>query len=234
MKYTMLYPPLLLFLMAICLAGCDEEETNDTVNPDRSAVYNYFNEVALGSEFGNSSQHIRKWQLDMRIFLKGDEIPYMETELERIVQELNEIIEPITLTVVDQEADANYIVYLGSGENYASDIEPNATPYVEANLGFFWAYWDSNFVINRGSMYVDVFRIVDQDAQRHLLREELTQSLGLMNDSEEDPGSIFFANWTTTTEYAPIDRDLIELLYNTPIEAGMDATQVEQVLADLD
>lgn len=230
----MLYPPLLLFLMAICLAGCDDEDTNDTVNPDRSPVYNYFNEVALGSEFGNSSQNIRKWQSDMRIFLMGDEIPYMETELERIVQDLNEIIEPITLTLVEQEADANYIVYLGSGENYASDIEPNATPYVDANLGFFWVYWGSDYVINRGSMYVDVFRIVDQDAQRHLLREELTQSLGLMNDSEEDPASIFFANWTTTTEYAPIDRELIELLYNIPIEAGMDATQVEQVLADLD
>lgn len=225
---------ILLLLFSTILPACqDEESGDDSINPDRSTVYNYFKEVALGSEFGDTPQNIRKWNSDMRVFMKGDEIPYMETELEEIISELNQLLDPINITMVENELDANYIVYLGSSDNYAAEIESNASPYVDQNLGFFWVYWDSADNINRGSMYVDVFEVVDQDAQRHLLREEFTQSLGLMNDSEENPSSIFFANWTTTTEYAPVDEEIIQLLYNTPIEAGMDGTQVDQVLSDL-
>lgn len=223
-------------LSAFVLAGCQEDDGSgdDPINPDRSVVYNYFKQITLGSEFGNSSQHIRKWNSDMRVYLKGDEIPYMEEELEDIIGELNELIEPINIVQVDNELDANYIVFLGSGNQYAAEIESNAAPYVDENLGFFWVYWDAGYRINRGSMYVDVFEVVDQDAQRHLLREEFTQSLGMMNDSAEDPESIFYQNWTTITEYAAIDRDVIQLLYNTPIEAGMDASSVDQILANLD
>jgi hypothetical protein len=212
----------------------DNGSADDPINPDQSVVYNYFKQITLGSEFGNSSQHIRKWNSEMRVFLKGDEIPYMEDELEKIINELNELIEPINIVEVDNELDANYIVFLGSGEQYVSEIESNAAPYVDENLGFFWVYWDGAYRINRGSMYVDVFEVVDQDAQKHLLREELTQSLGMMNDSAENPESIFYQNWTTTTEYAAIDREVIELLYNTSIEAGMDASSVDQGLANLD
>ena len=63
-------------------------------------------------------------------------------------------------------------------------------------------------------MYVDLFRNSDVESYKHLLREELTQSLGLFNDSWDYPESIFYQCWTTTTEYAPIDRELIDMLYN--------------------
>lgn len=217
------------------LSACEDDEGSgdDSINPDRSTVYNYFKEVALGSEFGTSSQSIRKWNTDIRVFMKGDELDYMEAELEQIISELNELIDPINISMVDSELDANYIVYLGSGENYVSDVESNASPYVDENLGFFWVYWDSGNNINRGNMYVDVFEVVDRDAQLHLLREEFTQSLGLMNDADDDPSSIFYDSWTTTTEYAAVDEELVMLLYNTPIQPGMDASQVDKVLADL-
>ena len=237
MKYIFLrkFAPVLSIII-LFFTGCQDENGSgdDTINPDRSVVYNYFKQITLGSEFGNSSQNIRKWDSEMRVFLKGDDIPQMETELEQIITELNELIEPINIVKVDNELDANYIVFLGSGDQYATEIEPNAGPYVDENLGFFWVYWDASYQINRGSMYVDVFEVVDQDAQQHLLREEFTQSLGMMNDSAENPESIFYQNWTTTTEYAAIDREVIELLYNTPVETGMDATTVDQVLANLD
>lgn len=222
--------------MAFFISGCQDNsgQGDNAINPDRSVVYNYFKQIALGSEFGNSSQVIRKWNSDMRVFLKGDDIPHMNMALQQVISELNELIDPISIVQVNNEVDANYIIFLGSGDQYASQIESNAAPYVDENLGFFWVYWNADFQITRGSMYVDVFEVVDQDAQQHLLREELTQSLVLMNDSAENPESIFYQNWTTTTAYASIDREVIELLYNTPVEAGMDATTVDQVLQNLD
>jgi hypothetical protein len=69
--------------------------------------------------------------------------------------------------------------------------------------------------VAEGLMYVDVTRASnDENAQKHLLREELTQSLGLFNDSYKYDNSIFYQGWTTTTEYDPIDRELIDMLYN--------------------
>jgi hypothetical protein len=65
----------------------------------------------------------------------------------------------------------------------------------------------------KGYMYVDINR-ANEVEQKHLLREELTQSLGLFNDSYKYPESIYYQGWTTTTEYAPIDIELIEMLYN--------------------
>ena len=63
-------------------------------------------------------------------------------------------------------------------------------------------------------MYIDVVRCTDLQGQKHLLREELTQSLGLKNDSYKYENSIFQQKWTEVTEYAPIDIKVIEMLYN--------------------
>ena len=63
-------------------------------------------------------------------------------------------------------------------------------------------------------MYVDTERSSTMSAKKHLLREELTQSLGLFNDTYDYPESIFYQEWTETNEYAPIDIELISMLYN--------------------
>jgi hypothetical protein len=75
-----------------------------------------------------------------------------------------------------------------------------------------WGYFETT--CSSGKMYVDLHRNKDEESHRHLLREELTQSLGLMNDPWDYPESIFYQGWSTTTEFAPIDIYLIDLLYN--------------------
>ena len=81
-------------------------------------------------------------------------------------------------------------------------------------------------------MYVDIFR-ANIEAQKHLLREELTQSLGLARDSPEYTESIFQSSWTTTTEFAAIDKELIRLLYHPDMVIGLTANQVDDVLAEI-
>jgi hypothetical protein len=75
-----------------------------------------------------------------------------------------------------------------------------------------WGYFE--LYIDTGVMYVDVFRARDIESQKHLIREELTQSLGLVNDSWKYENSIFYQGWTTTNSYSEIDIKLIDLLYN--------------------
>ena len=50
-------------------------------------------------------------------------------------------------------------------------------------------------------------------ARRHLVLEELTQSLGLMRDTWKDPACIFYQGWTTIDTLPPQSRALVHALY---------------------
>jgi hypothetical protein len=78
-------------------------------------------------------------------------------------------------------------------------------------------------------MYVDIFRANEQ-AQWHLLREELTQSLGLAQDSERYLNSIFQINWTIISSYSQIDKDIIRLLYHPNMKVGLNENEVDLLL----
>lgn len=170
----------------------------------------YFDEIVMYSEFSDSRRMSPfRWTTDMKIYVDGEKPDYLILELNHIVTELNNLIDPIQIRVVDQKQDANYNIFLGSKTEFAdrySSIDKNK---LERNWGYFELY------PNSGVMYVDLERTsFNYDAQKHLLREELTQSLGLLNDSWKYPESIFYQGWTTTTEFSEMDKRLIDLIYN--------------------
>lgn len=172
----------------------------------------YFKQIALTSEYSDiNNGQVCKWNSDMNIYVQGDKIDYLMLELDRVVAELNDIIHPININIVSDPSQANYTIYFGSQAGY-HEIEPSSVDYTEGNWGLFVV--NSGQTINQGTMYVDIERCSSVDAQKHLLREELTQSLGLFNDSEKYPNSIFQQAWTETTEYSDIDIRMIQMLYN--------------------
>jgi hypothetical protein len=144
----------------------------------------------------------------MKIFVDGQKPEYLVNELRKIVAELNVIINPINIKIVSNKSESNYIVYFGSHTNFKTKYNVSYPQRLEGNWGYF------EVSTNSGKMYVDLNRNFDKESHKHLLREELTQSLGLFNDSWSYPESIFYQGWTTTTEFAPIDRELIDMLYN--------------------
>jgi Protein of unknown function (DUF2927) len=211
-------------IMLILLSLFNFSLTSDSEN----IIKDYFNEIAFGSEFGSSEVFCKKWVDDVDIYVSGEIPQYLNDELINILEELNELIKSVELRIVYSKEQANYIIFFGPGEKYA-EIEPAAEPYVEDNWGLFWVYWSSNNEIYRGSMYVDTERTMSKDAQKHLLREELTQSLGLMIDSNKYADSIFYQGWTITTEYSDIDRSVISLLYNEKINPNMNRDDINRI-----
>ena len=169
----------------------------------------YFNEIALKSEFRGDRKNVLKWTSDMKIFVDGDKKGYLITELNRIVKELNDIIDPIDIKIVSSKQESNYVIYFGNYKNFENNYKIYYPNLLESNYGYFEVTAN-----NSGFMYVDITRTSTVDGQKHLLREELTQSLGLLNDSYKYPESIFYQGWTTTTEFADIDKELIDMLYN--------------------
>jgi hypothetical protein len=143
----------------------------------------------------------------MKIYVEGQKIDYLMVELNDIVSELNNIINTIEIEIVKNPTEANMFIYFGSSYDFANYCPNVSRSLLTNNWGLFMVTTVNSY------MYVDINR-ANEVEQKHLLREELTQSLGLFNDSYRYPESIYYQGWTTTTEYAQIDVELIEMLYN--------------------
>lgn len=222
-------PVIILIIFSLSSCSKDDEQVLPGLSDYDKDVIHYFKEIALGFEFGNRSEITRKWKENMKVFVGGEISKEMLGELKRIITEINLLsTDGFAMEVVEDSTQANYYIYLGSGKKYA-EIYPYMSGYIESNWGLFNVAWQNETQLISGHMYVDIYK-ANQTAQRHLLREELTQSLGLAKDSYLYPESIFQSEWTTTTEYAKIDRDLIRLLYHPDMETGLNAVQVEDVL----
>ena len=191
-----------------------------------SKQINYFLEIALGSEFSQSSSaaKIRKWQGDVRIQYFGSPTPEDLTTLNSVISEVNELSNGgIRLQLVDR--NPNVTMHFAP-ESQFSRLEPNYQP---GNYGYFWTQWDGNNRIYKANVLITTTKVTQKE-RSHLIREELTQSLGLMKDSLKYADSMFYQRWTDVTQYSEIDRSLIRMLYDPQISSGMTQAQVINVL----
>lgn len=174
----------------------------------------YFKEIALKLEFSDivKTEPFR-WTEDMHIFLEPNATPLIRNELNRIVSELNELIDPIEISIVNNKSEANCHIYFDDVNGFLNNISESSREETKKRLSVNCGYFSSGN--NSAYLHINLARINDDtDAQKHLLREELTQSLGLFNDSWSYPESMFYQGWTQTIDFAEIDKRLIDLLYN--------------------
>ena len=227
---------LFLFLLLIVVLSCSENGQDIISEPGLSEyeidVIDYFKEISLGFEFGNASKVTRKWSSEMKVFIGGDSNSELLSELDKITTEMNEIMtDGFKVTFVNDSLESNYYIYFGTGAMYA-EMFPAESNLVNSNFGLFSVFWNGQNQLFSGRMYVDISR-ANSIEQKHLLREEFTQSMGLAKDSSLYPESIFQSVWTTTTAYAPIDLELIRLLYHPKMSTGLNETEVDEVLKEI-
>lgn len=191
------------------------------------AQIDYFVEVALGSEFGDSRTTVKKWDKDVRIKVVGSPTQQDVKTLRTVINEINSITNGVHLQLNSQ--NPNVTLYFVAESNFRK-YESNYSP---TNLGFFWDLWKGNNIIYNSKILISTDGVT-QTERSHLIREELTQSLGLMKDSYKYKDSVFYQGWTSVTQYADIDKVLIEMLYRPEIRPGMTKPQVIQVLRTLD
>ena len=191
------------------------------------AALDYFRVIAGSSEFGGSEGVLHRWTADLRIAVFGDPTAADRGALAEVIDDLNEIIDTVDVAVVD--SDPNIEMHFVPVDEFAA-IEPG---YVEGNMGYVYIWWDGQGAVYSGRVLISTTGLTP-DERAHLIREELTQGLGLLNDSWDYPESIFYQGWTDTTEYAPLDRLVIEMLYRPELSAGMGIDDAVAVLAGQD
>jgi hypothetical protein len=168
----------------------------------------YFDEVAMGTEDGRRYDHVTRYTTDVKIYMEGHQPQYIVDELNSIVSELNGIINTVDVQVTNSKSDANMVISIGSLDKIKNEYPVfKNTIYQNANAGF-------SIGMNYSNVFLNTNNIRSVQHAKHVLREELTQAMGLMNDSYKYPESVFYQGVSETTEYAPIDRELIDILYN--------------------
>ena len=158
----------------------------------------YFTEIALGTEYGNNTQVIRKWNSDIRIKINGNPNEKDLEALNQVLSDINEIIGnkiKISLVRTNQNIDINFVPL-------SQFSKCNA---VSGNYGYSNCKW-RNDVIYECNICIATEEILLQEERTHMIREEITQSLGLMKDSLKYRDSIFYQGWTQTQKYSEIDK----------------------------
>ena len=133
---------------------------------------------------------------------------------------VNQVIDDLkSLTRLDiQLVDSEENIYLSflPEKNFKGILKQ----YRPVNYGFFWTWWKPDYYIYQAVILISTTKI-NQVEREHLIREELTQALGLMKDSARYQESIFQASWTRTTTFTPLDKAVIKILYDPRITPGM-------------
>ena len=197
---------------------------NDSFPSQEARAMAYFAEIGFGAEYASVDEVLHKWQQEVRIKIHGEPTKADLETLEQVVGELNDLLGGVGL-ILTQEA-ANVDLYFSPESGFPA-IEP---AYVPVNLGFFRVWFDEQGAIHRGRILI-ASQGTTQVERSHLIREELTQSLGIFKDSWHYSDSIFYEGWTTTTEYGPLDGSAIRLLYSSLLEPGMTRVQVQSVFS---
>ncbi len=211
-------------------SGGGSRDSIDLVVESRPGGYtpeavDYFAEIALGFEYGDASRIVRRWSRDIEYQIRG----FPTEEDLRVLQEVIDEINGLTVLhdIVPENGSPDLGIFFVPVDRF-SEIRSNVVP---GNLGFFSVAISAAEEIDQGVVLVG--SDIDQSVRSHLIREEVTQVLGLGQDSFTYPESVFYQRWSVTEDYAPIDRELIEMLYRPEVEIGMDQTRVQRVLRTL-
>lgn len=199
----------------------------------RRHLVDYFQLVALGAEYGNSLPLVKKWKVPMQIYVSGFPDTALMTELGSIIEELNGLFtDGFQIEMTDDSIVANYHIFFGEVDIYKK-IYPSVAHLIKENRGLFTIQIDEKFNITSGHMFVETIDGIALRYQKHILREELTQSLGLPNDIKYYANSIFYEKWTDIQIYSDLDVETIRLLYHPRMVSKVGSTGARSILESI-
>jgi hypothetical protein len=194
-------------------------------------LISYFKEVALKIEYGSNPKRILKWNSPMKIFVEGANKRQLKA-INKAINPINSLIlNDFKIEIVDNQKQCNTILYICSMDYIK---ENNKLFYNQFSLvdyetdGYASIVWD-NCIIHKAYIYINPINSVE--IHESTILEEITQCIGLPNDSMKYPNSIFYENKSEEDinifEFSPLDKDVIQLLYHPRIKAGMNTKQTE-------
>ncbi|MCS6178648.1 DUF2927 domain-containing protein [Shewanella baltica] len=193
-----------------------------------------FSEIALKNEYDVAKHKVRKWRIPVRVFVEH-QVGDMALHTQLVQMHLAHLAE-ITghdIQLVDTLLDANLHLVFTRQSQWESEVTRLMGPSSAKNVH--GSVCMAKFALNAKSEIERAWVIIPVDqAQMHgklvaCVVEEITQVLGLPNDSEKVFPSIF-NDKTPQDLLTGLDFILLKLLYSPNIRAGMTAAEVKAPL----
>lgn len=230
---------LAVFLALICLpASAKERWQNDTY------ITQSFIKIALEREYKESKHpKLVRWEKPISVYFESDTgDASLQRELLTVQMQHLAYISGMPVSFTNQAKGAGILVIF---TNY-NDIEDKVRQYIgnpdTIRKALNEAICLGNFQVNKHSEITRGIIIIPVDYAREKARlldcvvEEITQLLGLPNDSDDVFPSVFNDN-SIDTYLSPLDYILLKALYSPHLSPGINVAQVKaafpNVLKDL-
>ncbi|MBF0107969.1 MAG: DUF2927 domain-containing protein [Magnetococcales bacterium] len=208
-----------------------------TTTPELEDLLVHFDRVAFGNEYtGERFPRVRKWKNPLRIGIQGDAPDFLDAEIRQHVGELHRLTRhPIDLVYSAgmrragmvapgfNTRDLNVIVYFVPREK----IEPSIRHYFDNDSSqvarmMATATCFAKFFKKKDEIRAAIV-VIPANLSREVIRacvvEELTQIMGLPNDSDHIDQSVF-NDKSRFNELTRYDRMLVRLLYDERLASG--------------
>ena len=222
-------------------AGVDVSKATPTI--DR--LVRYFDTVIFQSEFKTAkpSTIIKKWTGPLRVAIRSfdeitvekdgrevsrlNQVKVKKPHIRFIQKHLNSLIKAIGLKTEDAKKSGkpsnfiiNFVPRRQMGNPHLAKANPKLLKRMAAEGGCFFLLWADRISgnISRAVIVVNSERLLIRI--NHCLLEEMTQSLGLPNDSNMISPSIF-SDRSRRTDLTRTDLIILKTLYDPRMKAGM-------------
>ncbi|HHT93690.1 MAG TPA: DUF2927 domain-containing protein [Clostridia bacterium] len=215
MKRAFVY---LVFSIFVCVAYFQ--------NNASESVVDYFLEIALECEYGDGSGVIKKWKMPINIYVMGNFTREDYEVIKGHVDYLNSIEGIPRVKLVRDMNEANVYV------NFITQWEMSQKVCVDEIVwGFVRCFWNERYEITNAEILI-VYDRTNQCQRHHVILEEMTQMLGLLNDSDLHEDSIFYNGYSENTRLSRIDELVIRILYNSGVKSGMRGDDARPVVSN--
>lgn len=205
-----------LFLLTSCYRSKLNEEQIQNISSDFSkSELEYFYELAFKNEITAKTIKLKKWDKNIKIGLTGEYVKEDSLEVNKIANELNEIINTVDINTTTFD-DSNLKIHFASYQEF-DKYHKCATM---GTHGFFLIKNDFSNKITSGIILIN--KSLKGNDRKSTIRNEISNSLGLINDSYKYPLSAFQQFENKNITYAEIDKKVISLLYNYSLPLRMD------------
>lgn len=207
--------------LPLIAAAADAAAETRPAWPAQDVLARQFERIAFSSEFGGQYRAGRliRWQGPVRVRLVGQFPDRFRVEIERQVAELR-LLSGLEFTFGEGAADGPpagmTIEFSASRGGTAFDPDAPCRTLI----------WESGFVIRRVQIYIAPW---PDQLRRHCVAEELTQALGLADDSRVIRDSIF-NDASARQRMAPWDALMVRILYDPRLKPGMHKSEAMPIV----
>jgi hypothetical protein len=193
-----------------------------------------FYEIALRNEYNSKQTRLRKWQKPLRIYIEhkvGDQALHLKL-VKMHLAHLHDITQ-LPISYVKTKSEANITVFLTRSSQVDSiiskEISPNAVKLLRNSVCLANIRTNTNSEIIKAIVIIPIDRARMRGKLVSCIVEELTQILGLPNDSKTIYPTIF-SDRNIYKLLTGLDYLLLKLLYSPEVKSGMTQSELKPII----